>query len=147
MNPIALIDQYIAQAKIMQIATVKGDQPWICTVYCVPEGHNLYWLSWPTRRHSQEIAAHSKIAIAIAIQTAQPVIGLQAEGNVTEVTDQAEVDRIAAKYVATHGVGKQFAANFAAGTNQHHMYKCTPRKIVLFDEKHFPGEARKEVSL
>lgn len=147
MEAAQLVNKYLRQAKVMQIATVHEGKPWICSVYYVADGQKLYWLSWPSRRHSQEISVDSKAAIAIVVDAGQPVIGIQAEGVAREITDPAEVERIAAVYVATHGVGKQFAANFAAGTNQHHMYCFVPEKMWLFDEKHFPDSTRHEVAL
>jgi len=142
-----LINEYLHEGRVMQLATVKGDQPWICSVYYVADGQTLYWLSWPTRRHSQEVTQNPKAAATIMIHAAQPVVGIQVEGDVEEVSSQTEVDQIAQKYLALHGVGEQFAANFAKGTNQHHMYKLSPRRIVLFDERHFAGDARQEMTL
>lgn len=129
----------------MQIATVKHGQPWVCSVYYIADYRTVYWMSWPTRRHSQELAKNPKAAVAIVLHSEQPVVGMQAEGVVEEVTDLAEVERMTDKYVQKHGVGQQFAANFAAGTNKHHMYKMNMRKVVIFDERHFAGDPRQEV--
>lgn len=148
-DPLDLIRQYLPGARMMQIATVKGAQPWVCTVYFV-EGDdlNLYWLSLPTRRHSQEIHNGSKVAIAVPIKFDKPVVGIQAEGEASEVTDPEAVKRIMQKYIERHNAGHDFYGKFAAGENQHKMYKFTPRKLVLFDEVSYPaGEGRKEITL
>src|ERR1700754_574057 len=96
-----LIKKYLAQGRVMQIATVSGDQPWICTVYYVEDGDlNLYWLSFPTRRHSQEIAKHNKVAIAVPVKFNKPITGIQVEGSVEIVKDAEQVSKIMENYVA-----------------------------------------------
>lgn len=130
---------------VMQLATLSGDQPWICSVYFVADDDlNLYWLSWPSRRHSKEIARHRKVAAAIAIRHDQPIIGLQIEGTAEEVHDAETVGRIMRAYVTKYGVGEQFHDNFLAGSNQHHMYRLRPNMFVLMDEVNFKKEGRVE---
>lgn len=148
MEPLELIRQYLPQGRMMQIATVSGDQPWICTVYFVEDDQlNLYWLSWPTRRHSQEIAANNKIAVAVPVKFDKPVVGVQAEGTAEVVTDKQVVADVMRRYVERYNSGQQFYERFAAGQNQHVLYKFTPSKFVLFDEVSFPSDGRKEISL
>jgi len=132
----------------MQLATERNHQPWIATVYFVADDeNNLYWLSWPERRHSKELAENIRAAIAIPIQTEQPVIGIQAEGTVEVVRDVNIVEQIMPSYITKYGQGTEFAARFKAGTAKHALYKFTPEQFVLFDELHFPGDARQEISL
>lgn len=134
-----LIRGYLPQGTIMQVASVAAGQPWICTVYYVSDDAcNLYWLSLPSRRHSRELASHPKAAAAVAIKYyRKPVIGLQVEGDVEEVTDASLIARIMKRYVAKYNAGKYFYDNFVAGKNQHRLYRLKPRLIVLFDEVHF----------
>jgi uncharacterized protein YhbP (UPF0306 family) len=140
-----LIKKYLGEGKVMQIATVSGEQPWICTVYYVcDDGMNLYWLSFPTRRHSQEIAHHDKAAVAVAVKTGKPVIGVQAEGIVEAVKDKQLVSKIMELYVKKYNTGQDFYKNFIAGKNEHWMYKFTPKEYVLFDELDFPKISRQE---
>lgn len=148
MDPLELIRQYLPKGRMMQIATVSGDQPWICTVYFVEDDDlNLYWLSLPTRRHSQEIAAHSKVAVAVPIKFDKPVTGIQAEGFAEPVTDKQTIADIMRRYVDRYNSGQQFYDLFVAGQNQHVLYKFTPSKYVLFDEVTFPDDGRKEINL
>lgn len=148
MDPLELIRQYLPKGRMMQIATVSGDQPWICTVYFVEDDDlNLYWLSLPTRRHSQEIAAHSKVAVAVPIKFDKPVTGIQAEGVAEPVTDKQTIADIMRRYVDRYNSGQQFYDLFVAGQNQHVLYKFTPSKYVLFDEVTFPDDGRKEINL
>lgn len=138
--------QYLSgDARLMQLATVDDDQPWICTVYFVADEElNLYWLSLPTRRHSQELSKHNKVAVAIAIKVDQPIIGVQAEGRAHEVADQATVDAVMRKYMEKYKMGRDFAASFAAGTNQHRLFCLKPSLFVLMDEVNFKQNGRME---
>lgn len=148
MEPLELIRQYLPKGRMMQIATVSGDQPWICTVYFVEDDDlNLYWLSLPTRRHSQEIATHNKVAIAVPIKFDKPVTGIQAQGTAAPVTDERVIADVMRRYVDRYNSGQQFYDLFVAGQNQHVLYKFTPSKYVLFDEVTFPDDGRKEISL
>src|SRR2546430_2002753 len=91
---------------MMQLATLDGDQPWACTVYFVPDANlNLYWISLPSRRHSQEIERHPKVAAAIPIKhvVGESVIGLSVEGEAEVVTDAGELKQAAELYAARYG--------------------------------------------
>lgn len=143
-----LIRQYLAQGKMMQIATVAGDQPWICTVYYVEdEQANLYWLSLPDRRHSREIAQHPRVAVAVPIKFDKPVIGLQAEGRAEKVEDPEVIQRVMQGYADRYNAGKQFYDNFVAGKNQHALYRFAPDQISLFDEQTFGDGIRRKWQL
>lgn len=125
----------------MQLATSSNAQPWVCNVYYVTDEElNMYWLSFPSRRHSRELAKNPKAAITIAVKTEQPVIGVQAAGEAKLITEQETVREIAARYVDKHGIGKEFYTNFLSGKNKHSLYRFKPKTFVLFDEVHFPGE-------
>lgn len=144
--PASLLKRYLQEAKVMQLATVRSGRPWVCSVYFVAEGKSLYWLSWPSRRHSRDIASDSQVAVAIAVKTDRPVIGIQAEGKAEQVASKEEVRRVMDKYVAKYNEGKKFYENFISGKNQHEMYRFTPENIVLFDEVNFEGaQARQEL--
>lgn len=147
---VRLIKDYLPGGKTMQVATLRGDQPWVCTVYYVAdELQRLYWLSFPSRRHSQQLSLNDKAAIAIAIKTDKPVVGIQAEGCAEPVVDLGEVKHVMQLYANKYdGAGKDFYDNFVEGTNQHVMYRFTPSCFVLFDEVNFsPSESRKEWKL
>jgi uncharacterized protein YhbP (UPF0306 family) len=140
-----LVKKYLRQGRMMQVATVSDGQPWICTVYGVEDDDlNLYWLSLPARRHSQEIEKHNKVAIAVPIKSDKPVIGIQADGSAKAVKDKDEVAKIMKLYVEKYDSGKQFYDNFVAGNNEHWLYKFTPNKYYLFDEVNFPDGQKHE---
>lgn len=131
----------------MQLSTVNsGGSPWVCTVYFVAdEQRNLYWLSYPTRRHSQEIADNNKVAAAIVVKADLPVIGIQVEGIAEKVTDAATVKKIMDRYIAKYDAGKTFYDRFVAGENQHQLYVLKPQHTYLFDEVNYALDDRQEV--
>ncbi len=142
MKPEALIKQNLAKQKLMQVATTKGERPWICTVHYVgDEDANLYWLSLPSRRHSKELSENNRAAVAVVVKGDKPVIGLQAEGRVSVVDDNEQVRIIMKKYVEKFNIGGSFYDNFVAGKNQHSLYKFTPDSFALFDELNFPDDS------
>jgi hypothetical protein len=146
MDAKVLTKQYLlGDAKLMQVATVGGDQPWICTVFFVADDDlNVYWLSLPTRRHSREITVQQKAAAAIAVKHDKPVTGIQIEGDAEEVTDAGVITDVMEKYTAKYDAGRDFYDNFLAGKNQHRLYRIRPRMFVLFDEVNFPENGRQE---
>lgn len=141
-----LVKKYLQEMEMMQVATLSGDQPWICTVYFVADDkQNLYWISGPTRRHSEEINKHSKAAAAIPVKfSGHPVVGLQAEGEAKEINDKTKISEIMRLYTDKFKTGEDFYNDFVAGKNSHKLYCLKPNLIVLFDEKNFPDEPRKE---
>lgn len=137
----------VARAKTMQLATEKGGQPWVCTVYFVLYAGNFYWLSYPERRHSQELAENPRVGIAIQLKTGLPVIGLQAEGDAAVVDGLAEIEAVLARYVAKYGSGERFVQRYKEGKNRHALYRFAPRRVVLFDEQNYPENSQHEIQL
>ncbi len=145
-----LIKEYLSQAKMMQVATVNNDQPWICTVYFVADRNlNIYWISTPARRHSEEIKNHSKVAAAIPIKyvPGEKVVGLQVEGEASLIEDAEEIKSAMRLYTDTYNRGEDWYKDFLAGKNNHKVYKLKPRAFVIFDEESFPGDPRQEFNL
>src|SRR5687768_8880696 len=93
---------------VMQIATARNGVPWICTVYFVFTEGKFYWLSFPERRHSRDIADNDHVAVAVALEMGQPVVGVQAEGRTRQVADQNEVATVMESYVAKYNQGGTF---------------------------------------
>ena len=127
--------QDINRARVMQLATSRGGQPWICNVYFIVTGGNFYWLSFPDRRHSKELADNAKAAVAIALQEEVPVVGVQAEGTVRVVQNLSEAARVLALYVHKYGKGKDFIELLKRGKNRHELYCLMPESVMVFDER------------
>lgn len=143
-----LIKKYVAKSSLMQLATVRDDRPWVCSVYYVVDSKlNLYWLSYPSRRHSQDIAHNANVAVTIAVKQDMPVVGVQAEGRATMVKNVALVAKIMPLYIKKYGVGKNFLKNFSLGTNRHALYCFEPSRFVLFDEATFGHDNSQELHM
>lgn len=149
LNPEDRVRNYLRGEKqtTMQLATAADGKPWIATVYFVADNLNLYWLSWPERRHSQELTKRADVAATVVVKTDIPVIGVQLTGVAEEVTDEDTVTRIMTRYVAKYGTGDTFAKHFADGTNHHRLYKLTPREVQLFDEMNYPENSPLSITL
>jgi uncharacterized protein YhbP (UPF0306 family) len=137
----------INRVKTMQLASSHDGQPWICTVYFVVSTGNFYWLSFPDRRHSREVADNQKAAVAVAIHQDVPVVGVQAEGDVRIVRNVGEATDVLALYIEKYDKGKDFIERLKRGDNQHELYCLVPRKIMLFDERTQPGVPYRQIDL
>ena len=142
-----MVQEYLQGAvPTMQLATVRSGKPWIATVYFVADDElNVYWLSWPERRHSRELMENTSVAGAIVVKTDQPVIGIQFTGFAKEVTNLNTVKRVMKLYVAKYNKGEKFYDAAKSGLNKHHMYKLVPQEISLFDEVTYPNQSPVEV--
>ena len=122
----------------MQLATVCNSQPWICSLHFAADNEsNIYWISKSTGHHSEEIAANPSVAVAIAVKTDRPLIGIQAEGIAEIVQDTDLLKSAMERYIERHGTDRSFADQIIAGTNEHKLYKFTPKSFSLFDEVNF----------
>jgi uncharacterized protein YhbP (UPF0306 family) len=143
-----LIQAYLKEAKMMQLATVADGKPWVCNVwFAADKDMNIYWFSSTTRRHSQEVTKDPHVAAAICLpQTppADPPRGLQLEGTAELLTNPLDV-AVAMKYY----VGKIFNLKqvklFMANIDRpHRFYRIKPELFVLFDVVNFPSDPRQE---
>jgi uncharacterized protein YhbP (UPF0306 family) len=63
MNPKDIYPDILKDIKLMQLASVRDNKPWMCNVwYVMDEDHNVYWISRETRRHSLEIKDNPHVA-------------------------------------------------------------------------------------
>lgn len=132
-----LIEGYLQKTILMQLATVKDGKPWACTVhYANDRDLNLYWLSRPTRRHSEELRANPCVAgvIVQSHEIGQPAQGLQFEG-LAEVADGL------LKKSGQSALKSRFGME---GAEDHLLYVLKPRRIVLFDTVRFPDQPQQE---
>lgn len=144
-----VVVKYLDEARIMQVATCVDNQPWACTVYfAVDNLHNLYWISLPTRRHSEEIRSNPRVAGVIVKphNYGDKVRGLQFQGEAREVTAAAEVHALAEAYMERY-TRSGLAEEIITGSNPHHLYQIKPTAFVLFDEVNFPEQPRQDWSL
>lgn len=144
-DPAQLVSDYLAEQHMMQLATVNNGRPWCCSLYYVHDADkNLYWASFPTRRHSQEIENNPSVAVAIPIkhQKGQKVVGIQMEGHAKKLAPTPANRSIVEAYAHKFGRTEEWVNSFTAGENQHQLYRFTPASIVLFDDINSPDNPR-----
>lgn len=147
-----LIEDYLKEAMLMQIATVKNKKPWVASVwYAHDEDWNLYFISRKSRRHSQEIKKNPNIAGAIVIPhtkgSGEKVRGLQFEGTV-RITKGREVKKAVDLYLAKYPLAEKISLEELQNPNcPYPFYIVKPSMFVLFDEINFPNNPRQEYSL
>lgn len=148
MNLKSLITEYLHEAKLMQIATAKENQPWACTVYFGFDNDlNLYWVSKPTRRHSEEITTNEKVAGAIVLPhtPGDKVRGVQFQGEAEKLTKTPTLDVGLDHYSKKVPLSEERIEKIKLGEDNHNCYKITPNLVVLFDEVNFPDDPRQEL--
>jgi uncharacterized protein YhbP (UPF0306 family) len=144
-----LIKDYLEEARMLQVATSKNDQPWVCTVYfAYDQDFNIYWISKPSRRHSEEIADNANAAGVIVLPhtPGDKVRGIQFEGVAEKLANPEQIKESIGYYEKRYnrpGIGE----DMISGKNEHVLYRIKPRLIVLFDELNFPDDPRRELKL
>lgn len=146
-----LIKQFLKDARVMQLATVKDNKPWVCNVhFYADDNFNLYWISTPVRRHSDEIKDNAHVAAAIKVHEDTPdekyVIGISVEGTAELLTDD-ETKNIGKHYIEKFQKAPSLLGDILSGKNPHKFYRLNPTNIVLFDTKNFPDNPRQEYSI
>lgn len=144
MNKMDLVRNHINKMEVMQLATSVYSQPWICTVHFLYVNNRIYWVSAPYARHSGEIQLNPHVAVAMAVQTTPPIIGIQIEGDAAVVKDQAELDSIIPKFAERHNRPVDEVRASLSGHDPRLFYRFTPRTYVTFDKQNYPHDSRQE---
>lgn len=117
------------------------------TVYfAFDEELNIYWISKPTRRYSEELRNNAKVAGVIVLPhtSGDDVRGIQLQGVAKELTDKEGVTNGMKYYAERFGMKQDRVKVILDGTDGHACYKITPNLYVLFDEINFPDNPRQE---
>jgi uncharacterized protein YhbP (UPF0306 family) len=142
-----LIQDYFRACQVMQLATVRGGMPWICSVHFVTdENMNMYWTSSKARQHSKEIMDDSRVAVAI-VKDAERKQGMQIVGTAAMVSleDAARVDAL---YGARFGNGSNRLEEVMENDpNGRAYWVIKPTTISLWDEVNFPNSPKQEFIL
>lgn len=142
-----LVRKYLPTQNVMQLATVRGDQPWSCNVHFYSDDNlNLYWISEPGRRHSLEIKDNPNVSVAVKIHenTASEdyVIGIALQGT-AELMGEFD-GNVAAAYRDKLGKNETFVDDMKNDRKPYKFYKLTPTMFVMFNTKDFEGSPRQE---
>ena len=134
----SIIFDYLSKAQMMQLGTSHNNQPWVTTVYFAYDANlNLYWLSNPSRRHSEEIKKNSKVGGSIVMMHnyGDKVRGLQFEGEARKL-DGPDAELAVNIYKSRYWIVESRATNEPGP--QDTCYQLHPKKFTLYDEINFP---------
>lgn len=141
-----IIQKYLKDAVMMQLATVSENKPWVCNVWFVADKDmNIYWFSATTRRHSMEVLDNPNVAAAICLPqkpSDSTARGLQVEGRAELLTKPNDIAVAMKYYVGRVFTLKQTKQFMALLDRPHRFYKLTPDNFVLFDTENFPSNSR-----
>lgn len=142
-----LIREYLPGVIHLSLATSADDKPWVCEVhYAYDDDLNLYFLSKPNRRHSQEIAKNPYVAGNIVKQHSleESPRGVYFEGT-AELLDNIDENSDAYKvYDKRFGISAKILDELINQPEGHKVYKINPSSFVLFDTVNFPENSRQE---
>lgn len=128
---------------VMQLATSHDDKPWICNVhFWADDDLNLYWMSVPNCRHSEEIATNGRAAAAFAVHVEAPVVGVQIEGDAEQLFF-ADHQAVLRKYAKRHDHG-ELVEDALSGKAGFRLYRLTPHLVQVFDLQHFPDAPKQQ---
>ncbi len=145
-----LIEEYLAKANLMQVATSRDNQPWACSVYfAYDEQLNLYWMSKPERRRSEELRLNEKVAGTIVLphSPGDKVRGIQFQGVAKELRSHEEIEQGMKYYASRLGMKSDRVQVVLQNKSDHFCYKITPTLYVLFDAENFPDDPRQELKM
>jgi len=146
----SLITNYLDDARMMQVATVREGRPWCCTVwFAYDDDLHIYWFSSITRRHSHEVADDPHVAGAIALpQTPEdPARGVQFEGRASRLDAQGDVDQAKSLYIGRIFTAEKVNEMMSHAERPHVFYRIDVETFVLFDAINFPEQPRQELHL
>ena len=135
-----LVLEFLSHHNLMSIATY-GDFPWIASVYFTfDKDLTIYFLSYPTTLHAKQILQNPHVAISIADShqaTTDKKRGLQLSGEAHQISGMAKIKHALQLWKSALGVvDPSLTHKVAIGK----MFKITPKRIKLFDQKLFEVE-------
>lgn len=151
MEPRQLVELYLKEKRVMQLATQQEDgKLWACNVhFVVGKDDNLYWLSDPDRDHSNHIKQNPQVAACVLVhedtEDEQYVQGISISGEARLVDFDEEFARVSELYVAKFPSRRQWVESIVNGESANKFYALKPTKIDLFDTKNFPGSSKKAI--
>ena len=142
---------HLQDIKLMQLATVGGNRPWLCSVwFAADENDCIYWISRDTRRHSIEVKTNPNVACTFQKHYEG---GLGEKGQALVIAGKAEklsgidCDTPYNLYAARYPQILEFQSkeDFLNDRGHHYFYKLTPKEIVLWDDVNFPDDPRQVI--
>ena len=128
---------YLENHNVLTLATTGPDGLWAAAVFYVNSGFNLYFLSAPTSRHSQNIAHNAQVAGTIQEDYSDwpDIKGIQFEGQAQRIEGKEQIQvigRYGAKFPVVGNL-KQAPAHIIKAMSKVAWYKIEPSKLYFVD--------------
>ncbi|MBV6408646.1 MAG: hypothetical protein EFKGCFLK_02247 [Rhodocyclaceae bacterium] len=128
---------FLGEHHVMTLATAGADGPWAAAVFYAHDELKLYFLSAPSTRHAENLAANPRVAATIQRDYADwpGIRGLQLEGTVREVAGEGQA-RVRALYQRRYpliGGGAGVPRKIMEALDRIRWYEFAPAEIYLID--------------
>lgn len=144
---------YLRDHNTMTLATCAGEVPWAATVFYASDDLNLYFFSVPESRHSQNLAANSRVAVTIQedYKDWRGIKGIQLEGTGLLVDSVLEKTKAMAVYARKYPeIIKLFTTPSSGVFYQAFLkvkfYRVVPERVFFIDNEQGFGK-RRELAL
>ena len=126
---------YLAAHNVVTVATQGPSGVWAAAVFYVNHGFNLYFLSAPHTRHSQNIGENTAVSATIHEDYHEwtAIKGIQLEGHCTLLTGderQTAVTHYATKFPI---IGADAPPQIAQALDKIGWYKIVPTRLYFID--------------
>ncbi|CAG0946363.1 MAG: pyridoxamine 5'-phosphate oxidase [Rhodocyclaceae bacterium] len=128
---------FLGEHHVMTLATAGADGPWAAAVFYAHDELKLYFLSAPSTRHAENLAANPRVAATIQRDYADwpGIRGLQLEGTVREVAGEGQA-RVRALYQRRYpliGGGAGVPRKIMEALDRIRWYEFVPADVYLID--------------
>jgi uncharacterized protein len=142
---------YLQTHHTLTLATVRLEGPWAAALFYVNDDFDLYWLSDPHTRHSENIARTHRAAVTIQedYRDWQMIQGIQMEGSAEQVGPLAEALHPMGLYVAKYPFLENWRnppPTLARALRPARMYRFRPSRVWFVDNARGLGN-RQEVPI
>ena len=145
---------YIESHNTMTLGTCGDNIPWAATVFYASDDLRLYFFSAPEARHSQNLAANSRVAVTIQedYRDWHKIKGIQLEGKATLVDSVLEKAKATAAYARKYPAVMKVFADPAGGAFYKaflkvKFYCVVPEKLFYIDNETFGFGKRQELNV
>lgn len=143
MNVEATIRQYLPDIIHLSLATCSSHLPWVCELhYAYDHDLNLYFRSFKSRRHSQEIARNPNVSGSIITQHApkDKLRGVYFEGQ-AKMLEGVTSDHPAFSFYSQRFGSTPTILDEAKTDNGAKFYQITVQQFYVFDSRQTsPGQ-------
>lgn len=142
---------YLERHNTLTLATVGPDGPWAAALFYANDAFDLYWLSDPHTRHSQNLVHNPRVAVTIQedYRDWRVIQGLQMEGTAAEVGPLTGAAHPMQLYAAKYPFLREWRTPppvLAKALGAARAYRFTPTRALFIDNTRGFGH-RQEVDL